>query len=72
MAHRVDDLRQTAEKLLDDLTIASYWVHCRCGFDEAMQTIAKEHQKESISYLIMKQIQAIYREEGKLKELSAS
>lgn len=35
-----------------------------------MQTIAKEHQKESVSYLIMKQIQAIYREEGKLKEQS--
>lgn len=61
----------TAEKLMDDLTIAGCWVHCRRGFDEAMQTIAKEHQKESISYLIMKQIQAIYREEGKLKDLSA-
>ncbi len=61
----------TAEKLMDDLTIAGCWVHCRRGFDEAMQTIAKEHQKESISYLIMKQIQAIYREEGRLKDLSA-
>ena len=38
----------TAEKRIDDLT-----------FDAAMQTIAKEHQKEYISYLIMKQIQAI-------------
>lgn len=61
----------TAEKLMDNLTIAGCWVHCRRGFDEAMQTIAKEHQKESISYLIMKQIQAIYREEGRLKDLSA-
>lgn len=61
----------TAEKLMDDLTIAGCWVHCRRGFDEAMQTIAKDHQKESISYLIMKQIQAIYREEGRLKDLSA-
>ena len=61
----------TVEKRMDDLTIAGYWVHCRRGFDDAMQTIAKEHQKESISYLIMKQIQAIYREEGKLKDLSA-
>ena len=60
----------TAEKLLDDLTIAGCWVHCRRGFNDAMEMIAKEHQKESISYLIMKQIQAIYREEGKLKELS--
>ena len=57
---------------MDDLTIAGCWVHCRRGFADAMQTIAKEHQKESISYLIMKQIQAIYREEGKLKDLSAS
>lgn len=61
----------TVEKRMDDLTIAGCWVHCRRGFDDAMQTIAKEHQKESISYLIMKQIQAIYREEGKLKDLSA-
>ena len=61
----------TAEKRMDDLTIAGCWVHCRRGFDEAMQTIAKEHQKESISYLILKQIQTIYREEGKLKDLSA-
>lgn len=60
----------TAEKLLEDLTIAGCWVHCRRGFDDAMQTIAKEHQKESVSYLIMKQIQAIYREEGKLKDQS--
>lgn len=61
----------TVEKRMDDLTIAGCWVHCRRGFADAMQTIAKEHQKESISYLIMKQIQAIYREEGKLKDLSA-
>lgn len=31
----------------------------------------KEQQKKSDSYLVMKQIQAIYREEGKLKDLSA-
>lgn len=33
--------------------------------------IPKEGQKESASFLIIKQIQAIYREEGKLKELSS-
>lgn len=60
----------TAEKLLDDLTIAGCWVHCRHGFNDAMETIAKEHQKESVSYLIMKQLQATYREEGRLEELS--
>ena len=55
---------------MDDLTKAGCWVHCRRGFDDAIQTIAKEPQKESISYLIIKQIQAIYREEGKLKDLA--
>ena len=31
----------------------------------------KSAQSGTITYLIMKQIQAIYREEGKLKELSS-
>ena len=39
--------------------------------DEALAMIPKEGQKESASFLIIKQIQAIYREEGKLKELSS-
>ena len=30
----------------------------------------KQAQKETVGYLVMKQIQAIYREEGKLKDLS--
>ena len=33
--------------------------------------VPKESRKESASFLIIKQIQAIYREEGKLKELSS-
>lgn len=33
--------------------------------------VPKESQKESASFLIIKQIQAIYREEGKLRELSS-
>lgn len=61
----------TLEKEKEDLTIAGCWVHCRRRFDEALKTIPKAVQKESTSFLLMKQIQAIYREEGKLKELSS-
>lgn len=60
----------TLEKEKEDLTIAGCWVHCRRRFDEALKTIPKSVQKESESFLLMKQIQAIYREEGKLKDLS--
>ena len=60
------------EKEQEDLRIAGCWVHARRKFDEAMNVLPKEQQKKSDSYLVMKQIQAIYREEGKLKELSAN
>ena len=60
----------TLEKEKEELTIAGCWVHSRRRFDEALKTIPKSAQKDSESYLLMKQIQAIYREEGKLKELS--
>ena len=59
------------EKEQEDLRIAGCWVHARRKFDEAMNVLPKEQQKKSDAYLVMKQIQAIYREEGKLKELSA-
>lgn len=58
------------EKEQEDLRIAGCWVHARRRFDEAMKVLPKEQQKKSDAYLVMKQIQAIYREEGKLKELS--
>ena len=61
----------TVEKELEDLTIAGCWVHARRRFDEALKTIPASTQKKSEAYIIMKQIQAIYREEGKLKELSS-
>lgn len=61
----------TLEKEREDLTIAGCWVHCRRRFDEALKVIPKAHQKESVLYLIMNQIRAIYREEGKLSDLSA-
>lgn len=59
----------TLEKKLEELTIAGCWVHCRRRFDEALKLVPKSYQKESNAFLLMKQIQAIYREEGKLNEL---
>lgn len=59
----------TLEKEKEDLTIAGCWVHCRRKFHDALEVIPKEHRKESILHLLMKQIQAIYREEGKLSDL---
>ena len=61
----------TLEKELEELTIAGCWVHCRRRFDEALKLIPKSFKKESNVFLLMKQIQAIYREEGKLKDLSS-
>ena len=58
------------ENEIEDLTIAGCWVHCRRGFEEAWTVVNKIKSPEVMSYLIMKQIQAIYREEGKLKNLS--
>ena len=60
----------TVEKQRNDLTIAGCWVHCRRKFDRAEKTIPAPARKESMAHLVMKQIQAIYREEGKLKDLS--
>ena len=59
------------EKEREDLKIAGCWVHCRRRFHEALETVPKQAQKETVGYLVMKQIQAIYREEGKLKGLSS-
>lgn len=61
----------TLEKELEKLTIAGCWVHCRRRFDEALKLVPKSYQKESNAFLLMKQIQAIYREEGKLNDLSS-
>lgn len=47
------------------------FVHCRRRFDEALKLIDKSHQKESDAFLLVKQIQATYREEGKLGNLSS-
>ena len=61
----------TLEKERENLRIAGCWVHCRRRFYDALEVIPKAHQKESILHLFIKQIQAIYREEGKLTGLSS-
>lgn len=61
----------TVEKEMEELKIAGCWVHCRRKFDEALKAVPKAAKKESLSYLIIKQILAIYREEDKLKELGS-
>lgn len=58
------------EKEQEELRIAGCWVHARRKFDDAQNVVPKEQRKKSNAYLVMKQIQAIYREEGKLKDLS--
>ena len=62
---------RTIEKEREDLTIAGCWVHTRRKFNDALEQIPKKEQKNTIGYLVMKQIQAIYDEEGKLKNLSS-
>ena len=62
----------TLEKEKEDLIIAGCWVHGRRRFDEALKVLPKEGRSKSNAYLVMKQIQAIYREEGKLTDLFAS
>ena len=61
----------TIEKEHEDLQIAGCWVHARRKFDEALTVIPKAHQNKSNAFLVIKQIQAIYREEGKLNKLSS-
>ena len=61
----------TLEKEREDLRIAGCWVHCRRRFNDALEVIPKAQREKSILYLFMKQIQAIYREEGKMSGLSS-
>ena len=61
----------TIEKERKDLRIAGCWVHARRKFDEALEVLPKEQRKKSNAFLVMSQIQAIYREEGKLKDLAS-
>ena len=61
----------TLEKEREELKIAGCWVHCRRKFEEALEVIPKELRKQSVLDLLMNQIRAIYREEGKLSGFSA-
>ncbi len=60
----------TVEKEREDLRIAGCWVHARRRYDEALKALPKASQKSSLAYMALKQIQAIYREDNKLKELT--
>ena len=57
------------EKEREDLRIAGCFIHMRRRFNDALALIPKQAQKGTAAYLAMKQIQAIYREEGKLKDM---
>ena len=52
----------------EDLKIAGCWSHVRRRFDEAVKALPKEKRKGSLAYLALTMIQAIFREEGFLKE----
>lgn len=60
----------TIEKEREGLKIAGCWAHARRRFDEAVKALPKASQKSALAYLALKQIQAIYREENKLCDLS--
>lgn len=62
---------QSIAREREDLRIAGCWIHGRRKVDEALEQIPKPEQSKCAAYLIMKQIQAIYWEEGKLKDLSS-
>ena len=53
------------------MKIAGCWTHARRRFDEAVKTLPKDKKKSSLAYLVLKQIQAIYREDNKLADESA-
>ena len=60
----------TIENEREDLTIAGCWAHARRRFDEALKATKKSEQKTCTANKALAMIQAIYREESKLKELS--
>jgi len=63
------EVYHTVAREREDLRIAGCWIHGRRKVEKALGLIPRPEQSRSVSYLIMKQIQAIYREEGKLKDL---
>ena len=61
----------TIEGEREDLRIAGCWSHARRRFDEAVKALPKAKRKDSLAYLALTMIQAVYREEKKLKDLPA-
>lgn len=59
----------TIENEREDLKISGCWSHARRRFDEALKAMPENKRSGSIANLALKQIQAIYAEEGKLGEL---
>ena len=51
--------------------IAGCWAHARRKFDEALKATSKDKQKSCTANKALKLIQAIYREEKKLADLSS-
>ncbi len=60
----------TIENEREDLKIAGCWAHSRRRFDEAIKALPKSSRSNSLAYLALKQIQAIYREENKLADMT--
>lgn len=63
------EVYHSLEKQREDLMIAGCWAHARRRFDEAVKALPKESQKGTLAYLALSQIQAIYREENKLRDM---
>lgn len=63
------EVYHTLDREKEDLTIAGCWAHSRRRYDEAYKALPKGARRKSLAYFALKQIQAIYREEGLLKEL---
>ena len=55
----------------EDLQIAGCWAHVRRRYDEALKALPKEKRNQSTAHRGLVMIQAIYRNEKPLKELSA-
>lgn len=61
----------TIAKEREDLRIAGCWAHARRRFDEALKALPKSSQKDTLAYLALKLIQAIYCEEKKLADMTS-
>lgn len=60
----------TLEKEREDLTVAGCWAHARRRYDEAVKVLPKSSRKGCLAYKALRMIQAVYREENRLKDMS--